>query len=248
VREGAANVLADLGTLASTVYGLSLLLENSGQWQESGDLKRQLDEDVSVLAERFSKSNRREFWAEQFFVGGRQSLHQQNRLRAALDFRLVTLLMPDEAEAHNSLAWAMTSVPNSTPFAITVALDSARKAVELKPEQWIYWNTLGVAAFRAQDWELAAESLERSIELNKPGGAIDFFFLAMTRKHQGQLDEAEKLFKKGETYLQHNPGDPELTAFRHEASRLLHPPAMKSEHKTEPKPEENAKVTPHSQS
>jgi tetratricopeptide (TPR) repeat protein len=248
VKEGVANILSDLGTLASTVHGLALLLETLGQSQEAGDVKRQLDEDVRVLATRFSEPDRREFWAQQFFVGGRQSLRQQNRLSAALDFRLVTLLAPNAAEAHNNLAWVMASVPDSTPFSITLALDSARKAVELRPDEWMYWNTLGVAAFRAQDWKLAAEALEKSIELHKPGGAIDFYFLAMTRKHQGKQDEAEKLFKKGETYLEHNPGDHELAAFRHEANDVLHSTAKKVERKTEDEPKGNDKPTTHAQS
>ncbi len=248
-QEGVANVLSDLGTLASTVTGLSLVLEKSGQLEEAGEVKKQLDEDVSMLAARFSEPSRREFWANQFFMVGRQSLHQQNRLSAALDFRLATLLMPDHAEAHNSLAWAMTSVRSpTTPFAITVALDSARKAVELKPQQWMYWNTLGVVAFRAQDWNLAADSLERSIELHKPGGAIDFFFLAMTRKHQGLQAEAEKLFKKGEAYLNHNPGDPELSEFRHEAFDVLHSPPIKSGHKPEQKHDDKGELAPPVQS
>ena len=55
------------------------------------------------------------------------------------------------------------------------------------------------------------ESLEKSIDLNKPGGAIDFFFLAMTRWHQGQAERRPgELFAQAATYLQHNPGDPEL--------------------------------------
>ena len=248
VKEGVANMLGDLSSLASTVHALAKLLENLGQTQEALEVKRQLDEDICILAARFSEPGRREFWAEQFFFGGRQSLQHQNRLSAVLDFRLVTLLAPNFAEAHNSLAWVMVSNPESTPFSITVALDSARKAVELKPEDWTFWNTLGVAAFRAQDWELASESLEKSIELHKPGGAIDFYFLAMTRKHQGREAEAEKLFKKGETYLHHNPGDHELAAYRREADRVLHPAATKAGHKTESKSQGNAKPIPHAQS
>jgi Flp pilus assembly protein TadD len=149
---------------------------------------------------------------------------QRNRLGAAIDFRLVTILNPENAEAHNGLAWSMSSVPGQTPFEITLALDSARKAVELAPRNWMYWNTLGVVAFRAGDWKLAAASLEKSIDLNKPGGAIDFFFLAMTRWHQAQPDEARRLFAQAATYLRHNPGDQELSAFFKEARALLYPP------------------------
>ena len=154
-----------------------------------------------------------------------------------MNFRLVTILTPADAEAHNSLAWAMTSVASqTTPFEIARAIDSAKKAVELQPGQWMYWNTLGVAAFRAGDWKLAAESLEKSIDLNNGGGAIDFFFLAMTRWHQGKPKEARDLFDRGATYVQHNPGDAELRRFRIEAELLLRNPAPRPEPNTRPGP------------
>jgi tetratricopeptide (TPR) repeat protein len=209
--------------------------ESQGRGQAAfDDVRRQLDEDINVLAERFSNSPKsRSYWAKQFMVGGGSSLMQQNRLMAAIDFRLVTILDPDNAEAHNSLAWAMTSVPGETPFEITRAIDSAKKAVALIPKQWMYWNTLGVAAFRAGNWKLAAESLEKSIDLNKPGGAIDFFLLSMTRWHQGKPGEAKQLFDKGATYRQHNPGDMELEQFYREAEGLLINGSTKSKPKTQ---------------
>ena len=131
----------------------------------------------------------------------------------------------------------MTCVPGqTTPFEIARALDSAKKAIALNPEEWMYWNTLGVAAFRARDWKLAAESLEKSIDLNSGGGAIDFFFLAMTRWHQGKPDEAKELFDRAATYVQHNPGDVELRRFHDEASALLMRPAPNAEAKTQSRP------------
>ena len=84
--------------------------------------------------------------------GGKSSFRQNNYLSAAVDFRLVTILRPDDAEAHNHLAWAMTCAGQTTPFEIARALDSAKKAISLSPKDWMYWNTLGVAAFRARDW------------------------------------------------------------------------------------------------
>jgi Flp pilus assembly protein TadD len=164
--------------------------------------------------------------------GGTSSLRQNNYLSAAVDFRLVTILRPDYAEAHNHLAWAMTCAGQTTPFEIARALDSAKKAIALNPEEWMYWNTLGVAAFRARDWKLAAESLEKSVALNSGGGAIDFFFLAMTRWHQGKPDEAKELFDRAANYVQHNPGDVELRRFHDEARKLLMRPAPKAEAKT----------------
>jgi eukaryotic-like serine/threonine-protein kinase len=220
-KEGVTNVLSDLASLASTVYALAGILELSGLAQEAGDLRRQLDDDINLLAARFSSPDRRQFWASQFMYGGKSSLRQNNYLSAAVDFRLVTILRPDYAEAHNHLAWAMTCAGQTTPFEIARALDSAKKAIALKPGEWMYWNTLGVAAFRARDWKLAAESLEKSIDLNSGGGAIDFFFLAMTRWHQGKPDEAKELFDRAANYVQHNPGDVELQRFHDEARALL---------------------------
>ena len=55
-KEGVTNVLSDLTSLASTVYALAGILEVSGLAQEAGDLRRQLDDDINVLAARFSES------------------------------------------------------------------------------------------------------------------------------------------------------------------------------------------------
>jgi Flp pilus assembly protein TadD len=162
--------------------------------------------------------------------GGISSLRQNNYLSAAVNFRLVTILNPRDAEAHNHLAWAMTCARGqTTAFDIDRAIDSAKKAVAIDPENWMYWNTLGVAAFRAGDWKLAAESLEKSVDLNNGGGAIDFYFLAMTRWQQGKPDEAKRLFDQAATYVQHNPGDAELQRFHYEAKALLSSPAPKAE-------------------
>jgi eukaryotic-like serine/threonine-protein kinase len=247
-REGATNVLMDLASLAATVHTLAIVLEDLGQGHAAGDVRRQLDEDINVLAARFSAPDRRQYWAGQFRRRGGLSLMQYDRVGAALDFRLWSILDPNNAEAHNSLAWAMTSEPGqTTPFEIARAIDSARLAIALHPEQWMYWNTLGVAAFRAKDWKLAAQSLEKSIALNKPGGAIDFFFLAMTRWHQGKPEEAKQYFEQGATYRQHNPGDRELDAFYNEARALLYPD-LKSNAKTHQETQENAEPSEAAQS
>ena len=91
----------------------------------------------------------------------------------------------------------MVSVPGANYLPRARALASALKAVDLKPKNWMYWNTLGVAAFRSNDWGSAAAALEKSISLNAPGGAIDFFFLAMTLWHQGKTGDALIYFNRG---------------------------------------------------
>ena len=167
---------------------------------------------------------------------GAAFLGQGNRLSAVLNFRLATILDPENPETHNNFAWTMVSVPEPALFSVSRALTSARKAVELKPTEWMYWNTLGVVAFRSGDWKAAAESLEKSMSLNDGGGAMDWFFMAMTRWHQGKPDLARDLFRKAtDYYLKHNPGDRELAQLQSEAKNLLAQPAPNSDAKTRPR-------------
>src|SRR5262249_25070084 len=72
-KEGVTNVLSDLTSLASTVFTLASILESLGSTREASDLRRQLDDDINILAARFSDPERRQFWAKQFMYGGASS-------------------------------------------------------------------------------------------------------------------------------------------------------------------------------
>ena len=223
--ESVASELNDLESLAITVHALATLLENKNQLRKVEDLRRQLDDDVTAYAARYSAPAWKQDWSREFMHDGGIALEQDNRLAAVLYFRLWTILDPENPRAHNTLAWTMVNFPGSVLFPAGRALASAQKAVELKPDDWMYWNTLGVVAFRSRDWKTAAESLERSVSLNDGGGAVDWFFLAMTRWHQGKPVLARKLFDRAAAdYLKHNPGDRELAQFHHEAKNLLAQP------------------------
>ena len=232
--ESVSNELNDLGSMVDMVSILARLLEGMGRAPEAEDLRVQLDEDVAAYAARFLDPDLREqrqYLARKFMSLGTGFLTRHDRLPAALYLRLVTILDPENAKVHNNLAWAMTSVPGLAPFPAARALASARKAVELDSKNWIFWNTLGVVAYRSQDWKTADKSLQRSIKLNDGGGAVDFLFLAMTRWHQGKADKAQELFKRATDYVNRNPGDPELYQFHVEASTLLAQPCPSAEPK-----------------
>jgi serine/threonine protein kinase/Flp pilus assembly protein TadD len=222
--ESVASELNDLDSLAVTVHTLAAFVENKGQLQQAEKLRRQLDDDVTAYAAQFLAPPRQWFWVKKFRNEGAIALNQGKRLPAVLNFRLVTILDPEDAEAHNVLAWTMHNVPGPVMFPASRAMASAQKAVELKPTDWMYWNTLGVVAFRSRDWKAAAKFLEKSVSLNDGGGAIDWFFLAMTRWHQGKPDVAQELFHRGTDYLKHNPGDRELSQIHSEAKELLAQP------------------------
>jgi hypothetical protein len=209
------------------IQSLVTMLEGSGRADEAEDLRQQLDNDIEVLATRFTNPKDRQFWAREFLNGGVSALssNEDNRLSASLYFRLATIIEPAEHRAHNNLAWSMMSFPSPSPLPTARALASAKKAVELEPKNWLYWNTLGVTAYRSNDWKFAASALAKSISLNDGGGAVDFLFMAMTLWHQGQTNDAQTYFKKGALYLKNNPGDTELRRFHREAWDLIKPPS-----------------------
>ena len=80
---------------------------------------------------------------------------------------------------HNELAWLLATDPNPNARDPGRAVNWAKKAVELAPNEGNFWNTLGVAHYRAGDWKAALEALEKSMKLRNGGDSSDWFFLAM---------------------------------------------------------------------
>jgi elongation factor P hydroxylase len=77
-----------------------------------------------------------------------------------------------------------------------MAVELARKAVEVMPEGYI-WNTLGVANYRAGNWQEALQALNRSMQLRQGGDGSDWFFLGMTYWQLGDKDLARKWYEQG---------------------------------------------------
>ena len=135
--------------------------------------------------------------------------------RKALD------LEPTGAQANN-LAWRLATCPDPKFRDAKEAIALATKALQLAPETGNYWNTLGVAHYRASDWNAAIAALEKSIKLRQGGDSFDWFFLAMSRWQLGEKDEARKWYDRAVTWMDKNrPNDEELRRFREEAAKLL---------------------------
>jgi eukaryotic-like serine/threonine-protein kinase len=102
------------------------------------------------------------------------------------------------------------------------AVELARRAVELEPAQGMFWNTLGVAHYRAGDWKAASAALKKSDDLLK-GNDLSFnaFFLALAHWHLGNKAEARKWYDQAVGWMAKNkPQDEELLRFRAEAEFL----------------------------
>jgi tetratricopeptide (TPR) repeat protein len=126
------------------------------------------------------------------------------------------------AEAHNNLAWLLATCPKTELRDPSEALRLARRAVEVEPQQGNFWNTLGVAFYRAGQLEEAKKSLEKSLELRNAGDSFDWFFLALVDQKKGNKDKAREWFQKAVDWYQNNrPDDQELSRFCAEAAGAL---------------------------
>src|SRR6185436_9523516 len=102
------------------------------------------------------------------------------------------------------------------------AVELAQKAVELAPKDGAFWNTLGVAHYRAGDWKAAIDALEKSMELSQGAESFNWFFLAIAHWQLGEEKKAHEFFDQAVQWMDKNqPNDEELRRFRAEAAELL---------------------------
>jgi len=226
----APDELEDLVYLVSTVHLMAGLLDGKGQAAEAEEMRRQLEDDIVAVAARLSEPqfrDRRRMWANQLTSGQLPFFDSSRRRDVMINQRLALILDSDNANALNNLAWSLACVPGEPWFNPKEGLALARKAVALEPNEWGYLNTLGVAAFRASDWETAAKVFHQATTFTG-GGAYDFFFLAMTYWHQGKEQEAREMYNRAVAWMEKNkPDDTELRKFRAEAAALLGQPCLK---------------------
>src|SRR5262249_2542189 len=109
------------------------------------------------------------------------------------------------------------------------ALELAHKAVALAPKAGTFWNTRGVAHYRAGDWQAAIAALDKSRELKKGGDAYAWLFLAMANQKRGHGVESPKAYEQAVRWLEQNRERlskarvqvEELRRFRSEAGEVL---------------------------
>lgn len=145
--------------------------------------------------------------------------------KAIADYTEIIRLDPENANAYNTPAWLLATGPDARGRDPKRAVELAKKAVELDPSRATFHNTLGVAQYRAGQWEAAIASLKESLELqgdNHKGNSFDFFFLAMAHWQLGNQAEARQWYVKGvESMKESQPDNEEITRFRAEAAELF---------------------------
>jgi serine/threonine protein kinase/tetratricopeptide (TPR) repeat protein len=157
-------------------------------------------------------------------VGLCLALVQKGRVDEAIaECREAVRLRPDMAWIHNKLAWTLTRFHNAKVRDPAEAVEHARRAVELAPQQAYSLNTLGVAHYRAEDWKAAIEALEKAEALEPDTNfAFNGFFLAMAHWKLGHNDEARAWYDRAVAWMAKNKSrNVELIGFRAEAVALL---------------------------
>ena len=165
---------------------------------------------------------------------GEKGLHGE--AMAAL-FRSVEL-RPSDPRHLNSLAWLLATSPEIRLRDPQRAVTLARQAVELAPSVGTAWNTLGVALYRAGEFERAIDALTKSMRFTGGREGSDRFFLAMAHwklVHPGGADEGPGAedrkeqearvldwYKRAIEWMSGNdPDNPELRRLREEAADLM---------------------------
>jgi tetratricopeptide (TPR) repeat protein len=136
------------------------------------------------------------------------------------------------AQAQNNLAWLLVTCPDPALIEPAEAVRRSRQAVALEPGLGIYWNTVGVAEYRAGRLDEAARTLAHSMQLRDGGDAFDWFFLAMIAQEQGHHAQARSWFDRAVQWREsQRPFDPELLRFQAEAANRLGLPAPPPPHR-----------------
>jgi tetratricopeptide (TPR) repeat protein len=123
----------------------------------------------------------------------------------------------------NSAGWEVAKSPGHDGAAYTMAVQRARRAVQLAPWEARYLNTLGVARYRTGDWKAALVTLERAAAMRETPSPGDLAFLAMAHQRLGQRDAALAALEqlRAEMKKPDNGNNEALRGFLREAEALV---------------------------
>jgi Flp pilus assembly protein TadD len=106
---------------------------------------------------------------------------------------------PEDPSALNNLARELVKLPGGDMSGYRKALRYSEEACQLEPENGDFLSTLGVAYYRAGNYEKALDVLSRSDKMSavkdKGSRPTDLAFLAMAHHQLGQTKEAEAKFQ-----------------------------------------------------
>jgi WD40 repeat protein/tetratricopeptide (TPR) repeat protein len=146
--------------------------------------------------------------------------------QAKADREQALALAPHDPVNLNDLAWHLATGPGAQRDPAW-ALQLIQEAVQQRPEDATFLNTLGVVQYRNGQYAQALVTLEKSLAAGKgQSDAFDLFFLAMCHAKLGAPAKAKECFDQAVKWWGGKKDLPpqyvqELTAFQAEAQALL---------------------------
>ena len=136
---------------------------------------------------------------------------------------------PDTLRSMNNLAilytnwcWQLATAADVSQRDPVKAVELANKAIELRPDDAGHRNNLGVAQYRAGDWQAAVGAFEKADAMIEGGDREHRMFLAMAHWQLGNQDKARELYAQGAAWMAANAQDnEEQQRFRAEAEQLM---------------------------
>jgi tetratricopeptide (TPR) repeat protein len=152
------------------------------------------------------------------------SLYHQGRwAEADAAFRDALRLDPNAPFSNGDLGWFRANCPDVRFRNIQEAVQLAKKATELQPGKGEHWLALGVAHYRAGQFQEAIADLQKPKQLRARETTTSWLFLAMAHWQLGDKEQARKLYNQASDWLEKNQPEnvEELRRFRAEAAALL---------------------------
>jgi tetratricopeptide (TPR) repeat protein len=204
---------------------------NIGIMMERGDLYAKRGLWSEAAAYYATKAKQYPELAQAHFELGVVLARQAKFGEAVTEYREAIRLQPDDVGFHNALAWLLVICADPQFRDPQQAVASAKKAVQLAPQDGNLWNTLGVALYRAGQFAEAITALERSFRAQTAqNDACDLFFLAMCHHRLGDVAKARECRERAANWFQKHKsqltadGIRELSEFQAEADAVVGKP------------------------
>jgi hypothetical protein len=150
------------------------------------------------------------------------------------------VLISGNPQEWNNHAWRLATASDPGQRDPAEAVRLAEQAISAEPKNDNFFNTLGVARYRAGDFKGAIDALTHGMK----GGerkSHDAFFLAMAYARLGDHAQAGTWYANANRWMRENdPKDAELRRFREEASAVLDVADDRVRNSPEPKKDESA--------
>jgi tetratricopeptide (TPR) repeat protein/serine/threonine protein kinase len=201
---------------------IALEPKNAPAWYNRGTAHNNLRQYDRAIADYSRAIALKPNLAEAWYSRGTAHSNLGQYDKALADYSKAIELIPKHAYAHNTLAWLLANCPESKFRDPRRAVELAKRAIHLGPKNGNYWNTLGLAQYRAGCFQEAVAALEKSMALRNGGNSFDWFFLAMAHWQLGDKDQARQWYDRAVRWMETNaPQNDELRRFRTEAAQLM---------------------------